>query len=124
MFPGEQMHPVISKTFGGLSTRYYIRHFIFGLAFPIFIFLMVNQGNRPIQVSMWLLFLVNTLLYPYSRFVYESIVGFIVGENVFFVNAVLMLAVKVVTMALCWALAIFIAPLGLAYLYIHHSRAA
>lgn len=28
------MHPVISKTFGGLSRASYFRHFIFGLIFP------------------------------------------------------------------------------------------
>lgn len=118
----KSMHPVIAKTFGGLSVSYYIRHFIFGLTIPIFVLLMLNQGDRPIPMSMLFMFAVNTLLYPYSRFVYESVVGFIMGENVFFVNALLMLAVKAVTMMLCWVLAIFIAPLGLAYLYFHHSK--
>lgn len=28
------------------------------------------------------------------------------------------------TMLMCWSLALFIAPLGLAYLYFYHSRAA
>jgi hypothetical protein len=41
---------------------------------------------------------------------------------VFFVNAFLMLFVKLITMALCWAGAMFIAPVGLAYLYYHHSK--
>jgi len=49
--------------------------------------------------------------------------SFIMGRNVFFVNAILMLFVKLMTMLLCWALAIFIAPVGLAYLYYHHSKA-
>jgi hypothetical protein len=30
--------------------------------------------------------LVSTLLYPYSRFVYEKVIGFIFGENVFFLG--------------------------------------
>jgi hypothetical protein len=34
-----------------------------------------------------------------------------------------MLFVKVITMALCWCFAIFIAPIGLGYLYYHHSKA-
>jgi hypothetical protein len=71
---------------------------------------------------MLLMLVVNTLLYPYSRFVYESIMNFIMGQNVFFVNALLMLGVKLMTMLLCWAFAIFVAPIGLAYLYYHHSR--
>ncbi len=65
---------------------------------------------------------VSTFLYPYSRFIYESIMDFLMGKNVFFVNAILMLGVKLFTMMLCWGFAIFVAPVGLAYLYYHHSK--
>ncbi|AXV72976.1 hypothetical protein CJO75_02735 [Ralstonia solanacearum] len=120
------MHPVIAKTFGGLSAQYYIRQFLFGLILPALIFFALSHGTepRPVPATTYALFAVNTLLYPYSRFVYESIVGYIMGENVFFVNAVLMLFVKLMTMAICWSFAIFIAPIGLLYLYIHHSRSS
>lgn len=64
----------------------------------------------------------NTLLYPYSRFVYEGVMGFILGENVFLVDGLLMLATKVATMLFCWAAAVLVAPIGLAYLYYHHSK--
>lgn len=118
------MHPLLAKTFGGLSASYYVRHFIFGLMFPIFTLVMLNQGqtSQAAPLPTLLMLAVNTLLYPYSRFVYESVVNFILGQNLFLVNAVLMLAVKVMSMLLCWFLAIFIAPIGLAYLYFHHSR--
>ncbi|MNG09819.1 hypothetical protein D3C84_932550 [compost metagenome] len=46
------------------------------------------------------------------------------GDNLFFVNALVMLMVKLFTMFLCWAFAIFVAPVGLLYLYFHHRRAA
>lgn len=75
-------------------------------------------------IGMLFFTVINTLLYPYSRFVYESIVSFIMGENVFIVNAIFMLASKFVTMAMCWAFSIFVAPIGLAYLYYHHSKTA
>jgi len=117
------MHPIIAKTFGGLSAQYYVRNFLFGLIFPAFIVFMMSRGNNGMTGGMAALLLVNTLLYPYARFVYESVVGFILGSNTFFVNAVLMLFVKAITMLLCWAFAIFIAPIGLAYLYYHHSKA-
>ena len=71
---------------------------------------------------MTLILIVNTLLYPYSRFVYEGIVRFIMGDNVFYVNAFLMLFVKYITMGLCFSFAIVIAPIGLAYLYFYHSK--
>ena len=117
------MHPVIVKTFGGLSASYYIRQFIFGLIFPLFVYWMTSRGGQPVHLFVVLMMIVNALLYPYSRFVYESVVGFIIGENVFFVNALLMLAVKLTGMFFCWMCAIFVAPVGLAYLYYHHSKA-
>jgi hypothetical protein len=119
------MHPVIAKTFGGLSKAYYFRQLFFGLLFPLLFLAMSNAGSRPLAVPLaaYVLFAINTLLYPYSRFVYESAVGFIMGGNVFFVNAFFMLIVKFMTMAFCWSAAIFIAPIGLLYLYVHHSRA-
>ncbi|ABE53889.1 conserved hypothetical protein [Shewanella denitrificans OS217] len=82
----------------------------------------VAQGEGPIQYGFIGLLIANTLLYPYSRFVYENVVGFILGRQVFFVNAIFMLVVKLFTMALCWCLAIFIAPIGLLYLYFRNSK--
>ncbi len=82
------------------------------------------EGADPRSSSMPLIifFVINTLLYPYSRFVYETIVGFFMGDNVFFGSAFIMMGVKLITMLLCWVFAIFIAPVGLLYLYFHHTK--
>lgn len=120
------MHPAITKTFGGLSAQYYVRQFLFGLIFPALIWLTLSNSTEPhsIPIGTYALFVVNTLLYPYSRFVYERLSGYILGTNVFFGNAALVLFVKLLTMTICWCFAIFLAPLGLLYLYIQHSRSA
>jgi hypothetical protein len=70
------------------------------------------------------LMMVNTLLYPYSRFVYESVIDFIVGQNEFFMYPALMLVVKLTTMLVCWSCAMIVAPIGLGYFYLHQSEAA
>lgn len=116
------MHPVLVKTFGGLSRAYYLRQLLLGAIFPAFIIFMVVSRGNSMPFNMLALLVVNTLLYPYARFVYESTVGFVMGGNVFFVNAFFMLFVKLITMMLCWSFAIFIAPIGLAWLYFHHSK--
>ena len=115
------MNLVISKTFGGLSKPYYIRHFLFGLIFPAIFYFMFSEAKNGVPIQIILLCVVNSLLYPYSRFVYEKITSFILGDNVFFVNAILMLIMKYFAMAICWSAAILIAPFGLAYLYFYHS---
>ena len=115
------MHPVFAKTFGGLSGAYYFRQLFFGFLLAWFVYAMVSLSHTPPGLSTWGMLAVNTLLYPYARFVYESVVGFIVGDNAFLVDGLLFVAIKTVTMVMCWTLALLIAPIGLAYLYFHHS---
>jgi hypothetical protein len=118
------MYSFFSKTFGGLTTSYYVRQFVFGALFAILILSFVASSPSGLAGSPGLIVMsvVCTLLYPYSRFVYESVIGYVMGDNVFFVNAVFMLTVKLITMVMCWSFAIFVAPLGLAYLYWRNSR--
>ncbi|MEB0048441.1 MULTISPECIES: hypothetical protein [unclassified Pseudomonas] len=119
------MHPVLAKTFGGLSAQYYIRNFLFGLIFPVLIYTALTHSSTGVfTLGTFFYCFLNSALYPYARFVYESIMDYIFGSNVFFVNAFSLLMTKLFTMAICWSMAIFIAPIGLAYLYYHHSRAA
>ncbi|MDT4290519.1 hypothetical protein RO575_13205 [Methylomonas sp. MO1] len=119
------MHPVIAKTFGGLTRQYYFRQFVFGLIFPALIIYASSQSptHNALKAEAIAFFAINTVLYPYSRFVYESVVDFIIGKNVFFVNALMLLFVKIFTMLICWACAIFIAPVGLIYLFVRNSKA-
>jgi hypothetical protein len=114
------MHPIIQKTFLGLSSACYGRHFFFSCII-LGLFILVGVSGASVNPANWLWFFLNTFLYPYARFAYESGVDFIFGKNVFIVNAVLFMGIKIVTMMMCWMGAIFFAPLGLAYLYLHHS---
>jgi hypothetical protein len=112
------MNPLFQKTLGGLNSSYYFRQLFFGVIFSILMISMSSNG-RPL---LWIWSIVCALLYPYSRFVYESIVSFLMGDNVFFVSAIPMLVVKLLTISICWSFSIVIAPIGLVYLYFHHSR--
>ncbi len=116
------MQDFINKTFKGLNSAYYVRHFIFGVAIAIVFIFALSNGFEHFAFGFIFSAILNTILYPYSRFVYESVIGYIFGNNVFFVNIILLLSVKIISMVMCWALAIFIAPLGLGYLYFYHSK--
>lgn len=120
------MRSLFAKTFGGLSASSYIRHFVFGALVAIVLVALVSSTPQGIMGKPGLLpfLLVNTLLYPYARFAYEGVVGYVFGNNVFYGPALPMLMVKCLTIAICWSFSIFIAPVGLAYLYWHHSRAS
>ena len=120
------MHPVLSKTFGGLSKAYYFRQFFFGAVLAgLGVFSMHQPGSAAPPLWAYAFLVISALLYPYSRFVYESIVGFIFGDNQFVVYGIwlfLAMLIKLLIMSLCFSFAIFIAPVGLAYLYYHHSK--
>ncbi|MGF6549287.1 hypothetical protein [Paraburkholderia youngii] len=122
------VHPIIERSFGGLNRAYYVRNFLFGLIFPAMIYFVFSHGKTaaPFGLIAFLtcFSILNTFLYPYSRFVYESIIDYIVGRNVFLVNAVFMLVVKIMTMFICWYLAVLIAPVGLAYLLFRNRGGA
>lgn len=121
------MHSVFVKTFGGLSSQYYLRQLFFGLLFGVssFYLFLHNTPPGPLADLVFVggIVILNTLLYPYSRFVYEGIVRFIMGDSIFVVNAILMVLTKLIMMGICWAGALIIAPFGLAYLFFYHSRA-
>jgi len=119
------MHPVLAKTLGGLSREYYFRQIVFGVAFCVFMLFWVSGlGTHWSRISFGTIatYAVCTVLYPYSRFVYDSIVGFVMGSTVIALPLPIMLLVKLAGMMLCFLAAIFIAPVGLAYLYWRHSK--
>ncbi len=73
----------IDKTVGGFSPAYYIRHFLFGLIIPaVLIYAHRHAGGKGIDPKEYGFF-VNTLLYPYARFLYEKITGYVVGNHIF-----------------------------------------
>lgn len=111
------MREIFARSFGGLSRACYFRHFVFGLIFAGFIIFLMSRGPNTPSLSAFLFVALSTSLYPYSRYVYESLIAFVFGDNRFSVNAILFLIVKVITIAFCWGSAIFVAPLGLIFLY-------
>lgn len=110
------------KTLGGLKASYYIRNFIFGAVISAIFGCIISNSSSGLTTGSIILIIINTIFYPYARFVYEQIIAFVMGGNVLFINAIMMLTVKVFTMMMCWAFSIFIAPIGLVYLYFYHSK--
>lgn len=115
------MKEFIACTLGALTWSYLFRQYIFSLIIAGMVFEAQFSSKVPTD-GVVAMIVVNSLLYPYSRFVYEAIIDFIIGDNQFTVNALWMLAVKVTTMCFCWFGAVFIAPFGLIYLYIRNTH--
>ena len=117
------MNTFFSRTLGGLAPAYYLRNLFFGSLFcAVALYAFWNTGvNQPGHTKaatvLTVMYVVTTLLYPYSRYAYERAVGFVIGDNIFSVPAVFHLLAKLLTMLICWGFALFIAPIGLFILY-------
>ena len=128
------MLKTIINLFKGFTPQYYFRQLFFGLIIgSIYLYMMWSTINKDGALShsdikdftqMAIFAAANTLLYPYSRFAYEEIVGFLLGRNLFLINSIIYLLAKVMTMIICWALAIFIFPLGLLFIYYYQKQKA
>ena len=113
----------IRRTFGGLSAAYYIRHFLIGLIFYIFIiFDFGGSKENPNYWSIMMTFTACQLLYPYAYFVYDRIADYISGDRGSYFVSHIMSVVRIFAVILCWFGAPIIAPLGLAWLYWEHGR--
>ncbi len=119
------MKSIIRNTLGGLSVHYYFRQLLFGAMILATVYFLANNKpdglNLKDNISFVYLYILNTFLYPYSRFVYESIMDYLLGNNMYF-NNILTIFLKLITMLVCWQFAIVISPIGLIYLYFYHTR--
>jgi len=120
------MQGFLNKTFGGLTKDYYLRHFLISLVFPAIFLYAFHAANRPAQFGPAFLllsvFAINSLLFPYAYYAYQSVVRSIKGERLIIVNVLGLLIGKALSIAVCWAFAIYIAPFGLASLYFRNRR--
>ena len=128
------MFKTIINLFRGFTPQYYFRQLFFGVIIgSIYLYMMWSTINRDGVLSqadihdftqMAIFAIASTLLYPYSRFAYEEVVGFLLGRNLFLINSIVYLIAKIMTMIICWALAIFIFPLGLVFIYYYQKQKA
>ncbi|WP_110949507.1 hypothetical protein [Pseudomonas bohemica] len=116
------MQSFFAKTFGALSGPVYLRHFLFGAVIAALLITVSLSGKHAANYGFIAFAVINTVLYPYARFVYESVVSYIVGNNQFYFNAVTFVIAKYLTIVICWAFAIFVAPIGLIYLFVRNSK--
>lgn len=113
----------------GLNPSYYWRHFVLGGILPILIiamgiYLLFNDPNTTLYDVVTTSFLILTLmvLYPFSRFAYESVVEFIMGNNVIIANGLVFFLYKYFSYAILFMLSWFVAPIGMIILFFYNKH--
>lgn len=122
------MKEFFNLSFKGLTPSYYYRQLIFGFIIAaLFISMAWSHETDTLKLTGSIIsFIFLALLYPYSIFVYESIVGFFVGENTFYFEgylALLFFLIKFIAIIFCYGFSFIIAPIGLIALYFLNKKA-
>jgi len=111
------MHPLLQNSFGSLDKAYYLKSFFIGLIFPALFALVFAITQVMVPTLVLAFFLINSLLYPYARFAYQSIASRMIGNRLFMISLPNLLLMKAIMAFACWWLALLIAPIGLLQLY-------
>lgn len=124
------MKDILRKSFGGIDRSYYIRN-----VFRAYFFMSLIMGlsvamapalARPTTLVMVLVF---PLLYPYGRFVVDSVLETLFGTSSSTIVVlhpiwmVIMFGLKAMWFNMVLFLTPLIAPVGLTWLYFHHTAA-
>ncbi|MEG0314950.1 MAG: hypothetical protein RR646_06820 [Erysipelotrichaceae bacterium] len=99
--------------FNGLDGAYFIKQYVFGGM--LFLFLLNNVYNN--STSGKILIVINLIIFPFAMFVYDSVVGIIMGNTVIFTPILFKIAFTFFKVFTIYMLGIFIAPFGMAYIY-------
>ncbi|MFH4416316.1 MAG: hypothetical protein WDW19_04720 [Neisseriaceae bacterium] len=75
--------------------------------------LLMARNNPALAVFVVGCFLLNTLLFPFAKYALDSIVGYVISGNRLEAPLVLRWLVLGLYLAVCWAYAIILAPVGI-----------
>jgi len=115
----------ISRTFGALRPAYMIRAYVIGAIFfacMVWLRLQTPDAHGNTDKVMLLIYLfVCTLLFPFAKLIWDELRNVALGSNFFVMNAVILVFLKLLVNMMLWFFAVFVAPLGVLYLW-YRSR--
>ncbi|MFB7881673.1 hypothetical protein [Brevundimonas diminuta] len=118
----------IKRIFGSVQPRYLIRAYVLSAAFmALMVWMTLSAGGaQPLhdRAAALAVFGVGALLFPFSKLVWDEIKRVMMGETVFFMNTLMLMVLKVLVNFFLWGFSIFIAPLGILYLWFRSRNAA
>ncbi len=104
----------------GLPPRFVATHWFFGVMIAVLSVNLVTEGPEDIDAALILLATMNTLVYPYARFLYSWVAMFFLNDRkmVFHGRWILLRFVYVFAVAvMLWSLSVLLAPIGMLVRY-------
>lgn len=100
---------VITKD--SLPDGYYLKHCIYGFGFSVFFFALIYI-EKGFNLSVFRYILAVTILYPYSRFVFNNHKFNIISAKV----------TELILALMCWAFCLTLAPVGIIISLVNRSK--
>lgn len=119
----------LKRIFGALQPAYLIRAYVISAAFMALMlwFVIYMAKGAPLtvdQIVPLVIFGIGALLFPFSKLVWDEIKRVMMGGNVFYLPIIFVLPLKLVVNYVLWGCSIFIAPVGIAYLWLRSRQNA
>ncbi len=115
---------VLKSIFGMLNPRYLVRAYLIGLVLSLtMIAMLLNMETGKSPAPTIALFVINLLVFPFAKLVWDQFRDFAMGRTVIFQSLPLHFAGKFFVNLMLLGFAMFIAPLGILYLWLK-SRGA
>lgn len=108
------------KTILGPPPRFAATHWFFGVIIAVLSVNLVTEGPEDIDAPLILLAAMNTLVYPYARFLYSWVAKVFLGDRkmVFHGRLIVLRFVYVFAVAvMLWSLSVLLAPIGMLVRY-------
>lgn len=108
---------MLRRILSGVERSYLIRSWIIGICFLALMLFAASQGKNAIPITAIFYFIVSTILFPFSKLVWDELKLLMMGNNIIFMNILILYPLKLFINALLWGFAPFVAILGIGYIW-------
>ena len=115
---------MFARLFGGIDRTFLVRSYLIAAAFSA-VYLYMYYGSETdssvggIRVNAPLIsfLIVNSLLFPFSKLLYNELRGFVFGDSLFIMPVIVLYPAKLIINTALFAFSMFLAPIGLLYVW-------
>ena len=111
----------LKSILGSLTPAFLLRSYLISAAmFALILWMMIFSSEELPKGAAWgiMLYTANFVLFPFSKLVWEELKTLVLGENVVYLNLVIMVALKCMITSMLWIFSVFIGPFGIIYLWL------
>ncbi|WP_282170912.1 hypothetical protein [Ruegeria atlantica] len=122
------MNSFVAQVLGPLDRRWLFRAYLIGVLFLCMavVVTFTREPNLSLDANQRIIaiigaltvFVLNTALFPFAKIVWDSIRSFILGDTFLVTSTMFLFVGKFLVNFMLWTAAIFIAPIGIGYLWL------